>query len=90
MSYARGWQAIHLEMPDRIPHTEYLFHRQFAIQVTGLDPESPDPAERAQVGPRLARALDYDFLWTTFPLVYDGVLYLLKDGSLEKFIDAVD
>jgi len=24
MSYERGWQAIHLEMPNRIPHTEYL------------------------------------------------------------------
>lgn len=72
MSFARGRQAISLEMPDRIPHTEYVFHRRYAIKVTGLDPESPDPEERAQVGPRLARALDYDFLWTTFPLSYEG------------------
>jgi uroporphyrinogen-III decarboxylase len=72
MSYTRGWQAIHLEMPERIPHTEYIFHRQFIRQVTGRDPESPDADERAEAGPRLARALDYDFLWATFPLAYEG------------------
>jgi len=72
MSYTRGWQAIHLEMPDRIPHTEYIFHRQFTLQTTGLDPESEDPRESDQAFARLARLLDYDFMWATFPLKYDG------------------
>lgn len=64
MSYQRGWQAIHLEMPDRIPHTEYLFHRRFIMKVTGLDPEDPSQAEQAYAA--LARALDYDFIWSTY------------------------
>jgi len=72
MSFHRGWQAIHLEMPDRIPHTEYIFHRQFTTQVTGLDPESENPTEHDQAMARLARALDYDFLWSVFKLPYEG------------------
>ncbi|MCC6442755.1 MAG: hypothetical protein IT210_04765 [Armatimonadetes bacterium] len=64
MSYERGWQAIHLEMSDRIPHTEYISHRQFIQKVTGFDPENP--AEGHQVGPALARALDLDFIWSNY------------------------
>jgi hypothetical protein len=63
MSYERGWQAIHLRMPDRIPHTEYISHRQFTMKVTGIDPEGPDGGK---AGPALAKALDYDFIWSTF------------------------
>jgi len=72
VSYERGWQAINLQMPKRIPHTEYIFHRQFTRKVTGLDPESSDPEERANAGPALVRALDYDFLWTCFGLPFKG------------------
>ncbi|MAG35464.1 MAG: hypothetical protein CL878_04350 [Dehalococcoidia bacterium] len=64
MSYERGWQALHLEMPERIPHTEYLFHRRYILQVTGHDPEDPRQAAKAQ--PALAKALDYDFIWSTY------------------------
>lgn len=64
MSYTRGWQAIHLEMPDRIPHTEYLSHRPFIMKVTGYDPE--DPTQAAQAQSALARVLDYDFIWSTY------------------------
>ncbi|MGQ9731037.1 MAG: uroporphyrinogen decarboxylase family protein [Candidatus Zipacnadales bacterium] len=63
MSYERGWKAIHLEMPDRIPHTEYISHRQFIIKVTGIDPEGP---EGQKAGPALAKALDFDFIWSTY------------------------
>lgn len=72
MSYRRGWQAIHLEMPERIPHTEYIFHRQFTRKVTGLDPESTDPHEARRAAAALARVLDYDFVWSVFPLDYKG------------------
>ena len=72
MSYDRGWQAIHLEMPDRIPHTEYIFHRQFTIQATGLDPESSDPAERERAMARLAKVLDYDLVWSVYFMPYEG------------------
>ena len=64
MSFERGWQAIHLQMPDRIPHTEYLFHRPFIKQVTGYDFE--DPGEEQQALSAIAKALDYDFIWSTY------------------------
>jgi len=64
MSFQRGWQAIHLEMPDCIPHTEYLSHRPFIKQVTGYDSEDPSETDRALSA--IARALDYDFVWSTY------------------------
>ena len=64
MSYQRGMQAINLEMPDRIPHTEYLSHRQYIIKITGIDPE--DKASGGKAGPALAKALDYDFIWSVY------------------------
>lgn len=65
MSYERGWQALQLDKPDRIPHTEYLFHRAFIRKVTGLDLE--DPSQSAQALSAIAKALDYDFIWATYP-----------------------
>ncbi len=64
MSYERGWKAINLEMPEQIPHTEYISHRQFIMKVTGIDPE--DPETSGQAGPALARALDFDLIWSTY------------------------
>ena len=45
MSYERGWAAINLEMPDQIPHTEYISHRRFIQKVTGIDPEGEGGGE---------------------------------------------
>jgi len=81
MSYARGWQAIHLEMSDRIPHTEYIFHRQFTLKMTGLDPESRDPGEREQATIKLARALDYDFMWSAYFMPYEGLRTEMGHGQ---------
>ncbi|MBM4082148.1 MAG: hypothetical protein FJ278_20750, partial [Planctomycetes bacterium] len=64
MSYERGWQAINLQMTDRIPHTEYISHRQFIMKVTGIDPE--DKKSGGKAGPALAKALDYDLIWSTY------------------------
>ena len=64
MSYERGWQAINLRMPDRIPHTEYLFHRPYIMKVTGLDYEDPSQSRKALAA--LADALDYDLIWSTY------------------------
>lgn len=64
MSYHRGWQAIHLEMPERIPPHGIPFHRQFTRKVTGLDPESAHPDEARRAAAALARALDDDFVWS--------------------------
>jgi hypothetical protein len=64
MSLSTGLQALNLEMPDHIPHTEYISHRPFIMKLTGLDPEEPAQSEKALSA--LAKALDYDFIWSTY------------------------
>ena len=61
MSLQRGLQALRLDMPDCIPHTQYISHDAFIQHITGLD--THDPATHHLVSPALARALDYDLLW---------------------------
>jgi len=61
MSYERGWQALHLEMPDRIPHTEYVSNPAWVERLTGLDPRVPEQAGRAMI--ELVRVWDYDLRW---------------------------
>ncbi len=61
MSYERGWQALNLQMPDQIPHTEYLSHPGWVKKLTGIDLR-----EEGRVGEAfeaVVRAWDYDFLW---------------------------
>ena len=64
MSYERGLAAINLEMPDKVPHTEYLSNRQYILKRTGLDIDKGEEAGRA--GVEMAKLLDYDFIWSTF------------------------
>ena len=61
MSYERGWQALNLEMPDQIPHTEYLSHPGWVKKLTGIDPREEGRA--ADAFWMAVRAWDYDFLW---------------------------
>ena len=68
MSYEDGWAALNLEMPARIPRTEYSAegHWELIKAVTGIDVsvESPDDREdRASV--EFQRAWNYDFFWST-------------------------
>jgi uroporphyrinogen-III decarboxylase len=60
MSYQRGWDALHLHMPDTIPHTEYCSHPRLVKAVTGLDPREEPSAWR-----RFYEATQYDLLWST-------------------------
>jgi len=60
VSYERGWQALHLDMPDTIPHTEYCSHPRLVQAVTGTDPRD-DPAAWG----RFYEMTDYDLLWST-------------------------
>lgn len=70
MSYADGWAALNLEMPSRVPRTEYSVegHWELIQAVTGIevDVNSPDSikqkARREFVGPR---GWNYDFFWST-------------------------
>ena len=47
MSYADGWAALNLEMPPRVPRTEYSApqHWDLVRAVTGLEVYSDSPAE---------------------------------------------
>ncbi|NLO82371.1 MAG: hypothetical protein GX094_04845 [Clostridiales bacterium] len=68
MSLSDGIAALNLEMPPRVPRTEYSAesHWELVKQVTGIDvvPESP-----AQIKKKAAKAFikawNYDFYWST-------------------------
>ena len=68
MSYEDGWSAINLQMPARVPHTEYSVesHWEVVRAVTGLDvnPYSPDE-EKRKASCALINAWNYDFIWST-------------------------
>ena len=66
MSYEDGWAAIHLQMPSRVPRTEYSadFHWDLVRAVTGIEvgPHSPvEQQNRASIA--FMRAWNYDFAW---------------------------
>ena len=73
MSFEDGWAAINLEMPPRVPHTEYSVHEHWGVieAVTGLKitPDSP-PALKHQGALALIKAWNFDFWWST--LISDG------------------
>lgn len=75
MSFEDGWSAINLQMPARVPHTEYsvLSHWEVIKAVTGLDvgPYSP-LEEQIRAANALTKAWNLDFLWST---LIDGALY---------------
>ena len=68
MSFKDGWAAINLEMPERIPRTEYSVERHWDLirAVTGIEVgvDSP-PRVQAQASVAFMRAWNYDFFWST-------------------------
>ena len=68
MPYEDGWAALNLEMPKRIPRTEYSveMHWDLIKAVTGLDVgvDSPDDV-KAAAAIALMRAWNLDFFWST-------------------------
>ena len=68
MSYDDGWAALNLDMPSRVPRTEYSagMHWELIAAVTGIHvsaispDDAKDDAERA-----FCRAWDFDFFWST-------------------------
>lgn len=75
MSFEDGWSAINLQMPPRVPHTEYSVESHWEVikAVTGLNvgPYSPIEEQRkASYG--LIKAWNFDFLWST---LIGGELY---------------
>ncbi len=66
MSFADGWAALHLEMPERVPRTEYsaTAHWELMRAVTGI-PVDQDSGEqvKARAAAAFMRAWNYDFIW---------------------------
>lgn len=93
MSYIDGMSAINLEMPSRIPRTEYSahFHWDLIKVVIGIDvsnksvPEIQDRASR-----EFMKAWNYDFVWNTliFNDIFNG--YRTKMGHAEYASGGVD
>jgi hypothetical protein len=71
MSYEDGWAAMNLEMPARVPRTEYSAHEHWDLlrSVTGMDIDADSPwdvkqeAHKAFVGPT---GWNYDFFWSVW------------------------
>jgi len=68
MSYKDGISAINLQMPPRVPRTEYSAesHWDLVKTVTGIDvgPESSKEA-KTRATSAFIKAWNYDFFWTT-------------------------
>lgn len=60
MSYSIGRQAINLEMPERVAHTEYCSHPLLVREVTGRDPREDPSAWR-----NFYDAIEMDIVWFT-------------------------
>jgi hypothetical protein len=70
MSYAAGWAAVNLEMPDRIPRTEFDAENHWPLvqAVTGIHVDLDSPKEhKEQARHTFVRAWDYDIRLT--PLI---------------------
>lgn len=68
MSYADGWAAINLEMPPRVPRTEYSAWRHWDLirAVTGIEVTPHSPAEAQQrASNAFMKAWNFDFRWAT-------------------------
>ena len=68
MSYEDGWAALNLDMPKRIPRTEYSAPQHWALvkAVTGIDVAFDSPQElRTRASLEFMRAWDFDFFWST-------------------------
>lgn len=66
MSYTDGWAAINLEMPDRVPRTEYSVetHWDLVSKVTGIDVFSgSDQETREKATNAFRKEWNYDFVW---------------------------
>lgn len=68
MSLKDGVAAMQLEMPTRIPHTEYSVERHWPVvqAVAGLPvDEHSSPADQSAASTAFQKAWNYDFQWST-------------------------
>ncbi len=84
MSFKDGWAALNLEMPPRVPRTEYSAesHWQLIKSVTGIEVDDKS-AEEQEIEARKAfyKAWNYDLYWMIWPhTVHD--IYAEKNTSM--------
>ncbi len=68
MSFEDGWAAINLEMPSRVPRTEYSleYHFELIETVTGIRINNDSPIEeKLNAYNALYKAWNFDFFWST-------------------------
>jgi hypothetical protein len=93
MSFADGWSAIHLEMPKRVPRTEYSVesHWELVNVVTGISitPHSSEE-EKLTATAAFRKAWNYDFVWST--LIYNQIFGNLRTdmGHAEYAAGGID
>jgi hypothetical protein len=93
MSYKHGMSAINLEMPDRVPRTEYSadFHWDLVKRVTGIDVNYKSiPETQEKASKEFMKVWNYDFVWNTltFNEIFKG--YRTKMGHAEYAAGGVD
>ena len=69
MGFDAGWAAINMEMPDRVPRTEYsvMGHWELISKVTGTDvTEESEEDVKLDAQRAFFRAWDFAFIWSTF------------------------
>jgi len=68
MSYEDGWAAINLEMPKRVPRSEYSLegHWEALKAITGINVTIDSAGEvKSEAARELWRIWNYDFFWCT-------------------------
>lgn len=66
MSFKRGMAALNLEYTDKIPRMEFFDHDEMIKKLTGID--SRDTERQKDIGPAIAKALDYDYIWSIYEM----------------------
>ncbi|MBE3100755.1 MAG: hypothetical protein IMZ47_00555 [Firmicutes bacterium] len=93
MSYQDGMAAINLEMPDRVPRTEYSVesHWDLIKEVTGIKVDSKSTLDvQIQARNAFMKAWNYDFLWNI--LIHNQVFgdFRTKMGHAEYASGGID
>lgn len=93
MSYEDGWAALNLEMPGRIPRTEYSceMHWDLLTAVTGIEVGIDSSIEKkAQAAQAFTKAWNYDFFWATLISHDDLGDYYTDMGHADYMAGGVD
>lgn len=66
MSFSDGWAALHLQMPPRVPRTEYSADQHWPLvqRVTGLPVSHDQPELQPRAAAAFRQAWNYDLVWS--------------------------